>query len=657
MFTSVLVANRGEIAVRVMRTLRELGIRSVAVYSDADADAVHVHAADAAVRIGPAPAAQSYLDIDAVIAAALTSGAEAIHPGYGFLSENPEFARACAAAGITFIGPGVRALEVMADKIRAKQQVAASGVPVVPGISDAALDDAALAAAALSVGFPLLLKPSAGGGGKGMQLVREAAELPEAIAAARRVARNAFGDDTLLVERFISEPRHIEVQVLADDSGAVVHLGERECSLQRRHQKVIEEAPSALIDAATRERLGAAAVAAARSVDYRGAGTVEFLVSASAPDTFYFIEMNTRLQVEHPVSELVTGIDIVAAQLRIAAGEPLGFGQDDVRLSGHAVEARVYAESPERGFLPETGTVIRYEEPRGAGVRIDSGIRQGSVITADYDPMIAKVIARGEDRSQAIQRLDDALAATIVLGVETNLRFLRGLLADERVRSGALDTELIDRMPPPAGLTPSRSLLAAVAARIADEDALEPGAASELWRRRSGWRLGVRAPRVLSFELADGSVVDVTADAAAADAMQLARSGDSVWVHSGADAHLLTLLGREARLQRSLAAVKRAEGSVDPEVRSPMPGSVVALHAGDGEPVALGQAVASIEAMKMEHPVTAPVDGILRLHVGLGDQVQRGTLLATVEIPIPAPAATPDPTTTTTAPSEKDATS
>ena len=361
----MLVANRGEIARRVIRTLRRLGIRSVAVYSDADADAPHVREADVAVRIGPAQAARSYLDGDAVIDAALRTGAQAIHPGYGFLSENAAFARACADAGIVFIGPGERALDVMGDKIRAKEHVAAYGVPVVPGFSavradGTAMTDAETAAAAARTGYPLLVKPSAGGGGKGMQIVRSADELPEALATARRVAAAAFGDDTLLLERLIDRPRHIEVQVLADAHGAVIHLGERECTLQRRHQKVIEEAPSPIIDAATRERLGAAACAAAASVDYVGAGTVEFLVAADRPDEFFFIEMNTRLQVEHPVTEFVTGIDLVEQQLRAAAGLPLEIAQEDVRLDGHAIEARVYAETPARGFLPSTGDILLF---------------------------------------------------------------------------------------------------------------------------------------------------------------------------------------------------------------------------------------------------------------------------------------------------------
>ncbi|WP_264030793.1 biotin carboxylase N-terminal domain-containing protein [Cellulosimicrobium sp. SH8] len=451
-FRTVLVANRGEIACRVIGTLRRLGVRSVAVFSDADADARHVREADVAVRIGPAPATQSYLDVDAVVAAAVATGAEAVHPGYGFLSENPALARACERAGIAFVGPGVDALEAMADKLAAKRIVGARGVPVVPGAGEPGMSDDDLLATARDVGFPLLVKPSAGGGGKGMVVVRTAEGLPGALASARRVAASSFGDDTLLLERLVEAPRHIEVQVLADAHGTVVHLGERECSLQRRHQKVVEEAPSPLLTPAQRARMGAAACEVARSVGYVGAGTVEFLVPAASPDAFFFIEMNTRLQVEHPVTEMVTSLDLVELQLRVAAGAPLGVAQDDVVLRGHAVEARLYAESPERGFLPATGSVLVYDDdgvPAGPGaspLRLDSGISAGAVVGGHYDPMLAKAVAWGESRDEAVDRLDGLLARTVVLGVETNTAFLRSLLADGDVRAGRLDTGLIDRL-------------------------------------------------------------------------------------------------------------------------------------------------------------------------------------------------------------------
>ncbi len=444
-FDTVLVANRGEIAVRVMRTLRAMGIRSVAVYSDADADARHVHEADTAVRLGPAAARDSYLAIDRVVDAAVRTGAQAVHPGYGFLSENAAFAAALAQAGIVFLGPPAHAIEVMGDKIAAKNTVSAFNVPVVPGIARPGLTDADLIEAATEIGYPVLVKPSAGGGGKGMRLVEEPAHLPDALVSARREAASAFGDDTLFLERFVTRPRHIEVQVLADQFGNVLHLGERECSLQRRHQKVIEEAPSPLLDAATRARIGAAACNTARSVDYVGAGTVEFIVSADRPDEFFFMEMNTRLQVEHPVTELVTGVDLVECQVRVAAGQKLSVEQDEIRMIGHAIEARVYAEDPARGFLPTGGTVLDLSEPEGAGVRVDSGLRTGTVVGSDYDPMLSKVIAHGADRGAAIAKLDRALGDIVLLGVTSNIEFLRFLLADPDVAAGQLDTGLLDR--------------------------------------------------------------------------------------------------------------------------------------------------------------------------------------------------------------------
>ncbi|MGZ4575869.1 MAG: acetyl-CoA carboxylase biotin carboxylase subunit, partial [Mycobacteriaceae bacterium] len=436
MFSTVLVANRGEIAVRVIRTLRELGIASVAVYSDADAGARHVREADTAVRLGAAAARESYLDIGKVIAATQQTGAQAIHPGYGFLAENAEFARACEDAGLVFIGPPSSAIELMGDKISAKRTVSAAGVPVVPGRNEPGMNEADLVAAAEEVGYPVLVKPSAGGGGKGMRLVHTAADLPEALTSARREAAASFGDDTLFLERFVLRPRHIEVQVLADSHGTVVHLGERECSLQRRHQKIVEEAPSPLLDETTRQRIGAAACDTARACGYAGAGTVEFIVSADAPDEFFFMEMNTRLQVEHPVTELVTGVDLVAEQLRAAAGEKLSFSQSDIRMTGHAIEARVYAEDPARDFLPTGGTALLLREASGPGVRVDSGLLEGAGVGSTYDPMLAKVIAHGPDRATALARLDSALGRTAVLGVGTNVSFLRELLRNEDVQAG-----------------------------------------------------------------------------------------------------------------------------------------------------------------------------------------------------------------------------
>ena len=637
MFESVLVANRGEIARRVIRTLRRLGIRSIAVYSDADADAPHVREADEAVRIGPAAAAASYLDIDAVLSAVRSTRAQAVHPGYGFLSENAAFARACAEAGVVFIGPGERALDIMGDKIRAKEHVAAHGVPTVPGFSAVVdgrpMTDADIHASAGRTGFPLLVKPSAGGGGKGMQVVRSAAELPEALATARRVAAAAFGDDTLLLERLIERPRHIEVQVLADGHGHVRHLGERECTLQRRHQKVVEEAPSPVIDAATRERLGAAACAAAASVDYRGAGTVEFLVAGDRPDEFFFIEMNTRLQVEHPVTELVTGVDLVEQQLRIAAGEALSFTQDEVRLHGHAIEARVYAEAPERGFLPATGTVLEWRPSPDA--RTDSAVETGSAVTSDYDPMIAKVIAHGADRAEALARLDAALADTVLLGVDTNIAFLRALISDDAVRAGEMDTGLIDRLPPFQATPPGARALAAAAATASPRGAAATASArttgaSPLWRRLTGWRMSEEPVEVMQRFVTHHDELMSAAAGAIDDAVTAVDADGAVWVHADGATHRLRPLSRRAALERRLAAAVRDTGAGDPELRAPMPGAVVAVHAADGDPVSAGDRIVTIEAMKMEHPVTAPHAGVLRLDVAVGEQVRRDQVLAHV---------------------------
>ncbi|WP_040164768.1 acetyl/propionyl/methylcrotonyl-CoA carboxylase subunit alpha [Microbacterium gorillae] len=638
-FDTVLIANRGEIARRVIRTLRRLDIRSVAVYSDADADAPHVREADLAVRIGPAAASASYLNVDAVLAAARGTGANAIHPGYGFLSENAAFAEACAAAGIVFIGPGRRALEVMGDKIRSKEHVAEHGVPVVPGFSAAGMSDEEITTQARRIGLPLLVKPSAGGGGKGMQVVSSAAELPDALTTARRVASASFGDDTLLLERLITAPRHIEVQVLADAHGHVVHLGERECTLQRRHQKVIEEAPSPAIDQATRERLGAAACAAAASVDYRGAGTVEFLVSAERPDEFFFIEMNTRLQVEHPVTEEVTGLDLVEQQLRVAAGEPLTFTQEDVTLTGHSIEARVYAESPARGFLPATGIVGLWRP--AADVRVDSAIETGSEITADYDPMIAKVIATGVDRDEALDRLRRALGDTVVFGVDTNLGFLATLVDDPRVRAGDMDTGLIDTLLPYTDPEPSPEVLGAAAAYAAGatqraryvslaEAANHPGppVLCGAWTSLPGWRLnaGPQLP-VESFVVSGESAVRTAVPIAVPGALA-EEQDDLLWVHVPDQTVPLQPITRRDAADRRRAAAARPDGAVDPTVRAPMPGTVVAVHVADGDTVAAGTRLVTIEAMKMEHVVTAPATGTVTVTTTVGEHVRRDQQVA-----------------------------
>jgi acetyl-CoA/propionyl-CoA carboxylase, biotin carboxylase, biotin carboxyl carrier protein len=649
MFGRVLIANRGEIAVRVIRTLRRMGISGVAVYSDADATARHVREADEAVRIGPAPASESYLSIDRIIDAAKASGAEAIHPGYGFLAENATFARACADAGLVFIGPPPEAIEAMGDKIAAKATVAAAGVPVVPEVAvDSILPNGPMA--------PLLVKPSAGGGGKGMVLVRSAGELPAAIESAKRMAKAAFGDDRLLIERYIDRPRHIEIQVLGDSRGNVVHLGERECSIQRRHQKVIEEAPSPFLDAGRRAAMGAAAVEAARSVGYVGAGTIEFIVNGGDPDEFFFMEMNTRLQVEHPVTELVTGLDLVEWQLRVAAGEALPFTTAPA-ARGHAMEARVYAEDPARGFLPTGGTVLSLREPAGEHVRVDSGLSEGATVTSAYDPMLAKVIAWGEDRATAVRRLDAALAGTVVLGVPTNTAFLRALLHDPDVQAGHLDTTLAERVADAArpAAVPAEVLAAAALARLMARLTAPP--ASDPWDIPDGWRVGGRAWTTFRFAVGDGHAevrVRGLSEAAFGDgvpvparatldgpALLLTYDGRTIRFAYAQDG-TTTWLGREGQtwaLTEEAAAPARggAAGGGDAAVRSPMPGTVLTVHVTPGQPVKTGQPLAVVEAMKMEHTVAAPLDGVItELTVKPGQQVRMDEPLAVIgrqEIP------------------------
>ena len=445
MFSKILIANRGEIAVRVIRACREMGIESVAVYSDADANAVHTTLADRRVRIGPAAAAESYLSVDAIVGAARESGAQAVHPGYGFLSENPSLPTACEQAGITFIGPPAAVINVMGSKIAARRLAESAGVPVVPGDTSADQSDAAIAAAVERIGFPALLKPSEGGGGIGMKTVRDTASVAAAIAQARREATAAFGDGTLYVERLIEKPRHIEFQVLADQHGQVVHLFERECSIQRRHQKVIEETPSTALTPALRRQMGDAAVAVARAAGYRNAGTVEFLLEGAGDSArFYFLEMNTRLQVEHPVTEQVTGVDLVRAQIVVAAGEPLPWTQDALSQRGHAIEARIYAEDPARNDLPQAGPLLLYREPSMPGVRVDAGVTEGSEVSVHYDPLLAKLIAWGETRDAARRRAVAALRSYPILGIRTNIALLVELLEHPRFIAGALDTHFLD---------------------------------------------------------------------------------------------------------------------------------------------------------------------------------------------------------------------
>ncbi len=654
MFDTVLVANRGEIAVRVMRTLRRLGVRSVAVYSDADAGARHVREADVAVRLGPGPARESYLSAERVLAAAAATGAQAVHPGYGFLAENAEFARGCADAGLVFVGPPPTAVEVMGDKIRAKQTVSAAGVPVVPGRTDLGMTDADLVAAAQEVGYPVLVKPSAGGGGKGMRLVEDPADLGAALVSARREAAASFGDDTLFLERYVLRPRHLEVQVLADTQGGCVHLGERECSLQRRHQKVVEEAPSPLLTPAQRARYGGLAVATAQAVGYVGAGTVEFIVAGDAADAPYFMEMNTRLQVEHPVTELVTGLDLVEQQLLVAAGEPLSFGQADVRLSGHAVEARIYAEDPSRGFLPTGGRALLLREPAGEGVRVDSSLLQGEPVGTTYDPMLSKVVAWAPDRTTALARLDRALAGTVLLGVRSNTTFLRALLAHPDVRAGRLDTGLLERSLDdlvPTGL-PNVALVAAALRHLLDLP--QPG---DPWTALTGWRVTGRAPVRWDVLDADGARLQVSVTGPVAG-----RAGHEVEVRVGGALHraaaravpdglLLTLDGRTTSVLTAVdgattwvavdggtwavvaappARVRALAADADAQVRSPMPGAVVAVHAATGDAVEAGAPLLAVEAMKMEHVLRAPLPGTVEVLVRVGDQVVVDQPVATV---------------------------
>ncbi|NML48922.1 acetyl/propionyl-CoA carboxylase subunit alpha [Streptomyces sp. R302] len=633
MFDTVLVANRGEIAVRVIRTLRALGVRSVAVYSDADADARHVREADTAVRIGPAAASESYLSVPALLDAARRTGAQAVHPGYGFLAENAAFARACADAGLVFIGPSAEAISLMGDKIRAKETVKAAGVPVVPGDADPRV-----AEAAREMGAPVLLKPSAGGGGKGMRLVRDLTVLDEEIAAARREARASFGDDTLLVERWIDRPRHIEIQVLADAHGNVVHLGERECSLQRRHQKIIEEAPSVLLDEATRAAMGAAAVEAARSCGYVGAGTVEFIVPGGDPSAYYFMEMNTRLQVEHPVTELITGLDLVEWQLRVASGEPLDFTQDDVRLDGWAIEARICAEDPSRGFLPSGGTVLALHEPSGEGVRTDSGLLEGSEVSSLYDPMLSKVIVHAKDRPTALRKLRAALADLTTLGVPTNAGFLRRLLAHPDVVSGAMDTGLVERDAEslvPEGV-PEEVYAAAAAVRSAELAPRPRGGWADPFDAPTGWRLG-GTPKPLAFPFRVPGLEPVTVEApggARVTDRSVTVTVDGV-VHSFRRAG--AWLGRDgdswhvADHDPVAAALSGARHGGADTLAAPMPGTVTVVKVAVGDEVEAGQSLLVVEAMKMEHVISAPHAGtVTELDVTPGTTVAMDQVLAVV---------------------------
>jgi len=669
-FSRVLIANRGEIALRVQRTLARLGIESVAVYSDADAGAPHVRAADRAEWIGPTPAARSYLDVERVIEAARRSCAEAIHPGYGFLSESPDLVRACEEAGVAFVGPGAEAMALLGDKVAAKAAAEAAGVPILPGLSGKALSDEEIVAWASDAELPLLLKAAAGGGGKGMRVVSELGALPEAIGAARREAKGAFGDDRLLVERYLESSRHIEVQVLADAHGNVVHLGERECSLQRRHQKVVEESPSPVVGPELRERMGAAAVALAREAGYVNAGTVELIAEREDPERFYFLEVNTRLQVEHPVTETVTGLDLVELQLRVAAGEELGFGQEDVRLSGHAVEARLYAEDPAHGFLPSAGRVVAYREPAGAsggpggeGLRVDSGIAAGTEVGTDYDPMLAKLIAHAADREEALARLRAGLGEMVALGPVTNAAYLGALLARPEVRAGELDTGLIERLGDAVAPPPPHPALPALALALL----LGPPPSDDPWDARDGWRatgpawaraqlagpagnldvaiLPTTPPAWQSF-VADSDTklchggweweVDGASGAFEWDGRTLRADGESraveVFWETGASGDgavwLLDDGAEPARFELVRATGPEGGGAGGGSLEAPMPGVVIDVRAAAGAAVAEGDVLVVLESMKMELSIQSPRDGVVaEIPVAVGDQIARGQVL------------------------------
>jgi len=673
MFQTLLIANRGEIACRVAATARRLGLRTVAVYSDADADAQHVRACDQAVRIGGPEPRDSYLKIDAILAAARAAGAHAVHPGYGFLSENEHFARACEEAGLIFVGPPAQAIAAMGSKSAAKALMERAGVPLVPGYHGDEQAPDFLHRQADAIGYPVLIKASAGGGGKGMRIVESSGAFLEALRSCQREAASSFGDDRVLIERYITKPRHIEIQVFGDQHGQYVYLFERDCSVQRRHQKVIEEAPAPGMTAERRQAMGEAAIAAARAVNYVGAGTVEFI--AEQDGRFYFMEMNTRLQVEHPVTELITGHDLVEWQLRVADGQPLPARQEDLRIDGHAIEVRIYAENPDKDFLPSIGTLrtLRYPEHAAFApgpVRIDSGVRQGSVISPFYDPMIAKVITHGADREQARRRLIRTLADTQVAGVHTNKTFLQRLLGDAAFAQADLDTGLIprrhDALFPQAGAVPAAVLSLAACALLARQGlpgrGRSPAPPADPWSARDGWRVGGDYHQTLSLmvgeqrhdlrlerqeqnwrlQAADG--VHLLDWQAAARPDQPEAQSLRVWL-DGAE-HRGQVLQDGDQLQVSLDGADWTLSLFDPllaagqgrdeghggRLTAPMPGKIIALNVDAGASVKRGDVLLVMEAMKMEHSILAPADGtVTELFFAVGDQVPEGAELAAME--------------------------
>ncbi|MDX1297374.1 MAG: acetyl/propionyl/methylcrotonyl-CoA carboxylase subunit alpha [Pseudomonas sp.] len=655
-FNKILIANRGEIACRVMRTAQDLGYRTVAVYSEADADARHVQQADEAVCIGPAQVNQSYLLIDNIIKAAEKTGADAIHPGYGFLSENADFARACEAAGIVFIGPTVEAIHLMGSKRLSKIAMLEAGVPCIPGFEGAAQDDETLSREAERIGYPLMIKASAGGGGRGMRLVHESSELLAQIRTARSEAQNAFGSGELILERAVIQPRHVEIQVFGDSQGNIVYLGERDCSVQRRHQKVVEEAPCPVMTPQLRQAMGEAAVKAAASVNYVGAGTVEFLLDQSGE--FFFLEMNTRLQVEHPVTELITGQDLVAWQIRVAEGQPLPLKQDEIRLTGHAMEVRLYAEDATQNFLPQTGTALRWEPALRDGIRIDHGLLEGQVISPFYDPMLAKVIAYGATREEARRKLVRAVEDCVLLGVNGNQRFLANLLSHPEFAAGNATTAFIAEHfaddPSLSPQAPAARELAAAAALLFQQSANARAHQGGL----AGWRNAGSAPWRFVLKHAEQSfnvALDVLSDGA--QPKLLATLGDQQvsltllasdgrWATLEVDGirqrlayHLegdsLWLYGHTGNLQLTDIThlpVSSAAGAGSGSVKAPMDGAIVEVLVEEGSRVSKGQLLVVLEAMKMEHPLKASIDGVVRrIGISRGDQVKNRQLLVEIE--------------------------
>ncbi len=674
MFKKILIANRGEIACRVAATARRMGIKTVAVYSDADAQAKHVQVCDEAVHIGGSAPKDSYLRWERILQAAKDTGAQAVHPGYGFLSENEDFAKACAAAGLVFIGPPASAILAMGLKAESKQLMEKAGVPLVPGYHAADQDPALLQREADRIGYPALIKASAGGGGKGMRVVNSSAEFADALASCKREAINSFGDEAVLIEKYVQRPRHIEIQVFGDTHGNCVYLFERDCSVQRRHQKVLEEAPAPGMTEALRQQMGEAAVAAAKAVNYVGAGTVEFIVEQTAYDKpesmkFYFMEMNTRLQVEHPVTEAITGLDLVEWQLRVASGEPLPLQQGDLRIHGHAIEARICAENPDNNFLPATGTLSVYRKPVCSSfaisdIRVDDGVREGDSISPFYDSMVAKLIVHGDTREQALARLDEALSQTRIVGLTTNVQFLRHIIRTDSFATAKLDTALIQREDKALFGQEAVGLLLAAASVVANTLHTEQSqVGNDPFSQRDGWRAYGVATRTFGFDFHGASYTAVLSYLHDGGLQLLVGEGDDavsaplVWRAEG-DALHVSFAGQTARVQvfvenqahEDVAHVFAPQGAtritvVDAlahagdtqeaggRLTAPMPGKVVSFAVKAGDKVKAGQALAVMEAMKMEHTIAAPADGeVLELLYAPGDQVTEGAELLKLKV-------------------------